>query len=321
MRRLWNEIKDHQLASAAFLVYWLIVFGLYVFRWHKPENPPAEMAQSVLYLHFLLPVIAGAIVSWWRQSKPGGVTVSMLVGAAVVNLDTAAVLTWQLLRDFRYWASSSNESFYELPVLVIALGLFGALLGLIGAAGANGLEGLLARWRNPAGTLVTLFSHRPGEGDGGAVVRTRRDGAETVILRRLLRVAAVLAWAAAITVLFGVIPPLTADIAHMAPRAIPAFAVNAILNVLIGVVFLTPVSRRSSGAGKVLVVMASLVALLLGCALLDAASALVAHGPTRPVAALACLAGSAGDLGAGVVALVAVFRRHGTNYAGPLPVH
>jgi hypothetical protein len=316
---MWHETKDHWPSAALFLVYWLIAFGLDVFRWHKPENRPDDMLRSVLCLHFLLPVIAGAMVSWWRRNKPGGITGAMLAGAAVLVLDAAAVLTWHFF-DFRYWESGSNESVFELPVLVIALGLCGALLGLIGAGAATGLGGLPARWRSPAGTLVSLFPDQPGEGDGGAAVKTRLGGGEKPIPRRLLRVAAVLAWGAAIAVLFGVIPPLTADIARMAPRAIPAFAVNAILNVLIGVVWLAPVSHRSAGAGKALVVMVGFVAMLLGCALLDAASALAAHGPARPVVVLACLAGAAGDLGAGVLALVAAFRRHGTNYAGPLPV-
>jgi hypothetical protein len=321
MRRLWNEIKDHQLASAIFLIYWLIVFGLDVFRWHKPANRPDDMLRSVLYLHFLLPVIAGAMVSWWRRYRSGGITGAMLAGAAVLVLDAAAVLTWHFF-DFRYWESSSNESVFELPVLLIALALFGALLGLIGATGATGLGDLLDRWRRPSAPLVSLFPDQPAEGDGGAAVKTRLGGAEKVTPRRLQRVAAGLAWGAAVAVLVGVIPPLTADgIARTAPRAIPAFAVNAILNVLIGFVLLVPVSRRSAGAGNVLVVMAGFVALLLGCALLDAASALVAHGPSRLVAALACLAGATGDLGAGVLALVAAFRRHGRNHAGPLPVH
>jgi hypothetical protein len=318
---MWYEIKNHRPSAALFLVYWLIVFGLDVFRWHKPENRPDDMLRSVLYLHFLLPVIAGAMVAWWRRSRPGGITGGMLAGATVLVLDAAAVLTWHFF-DFRYWESSTNESGFELPVLVIALGLFGALLGLIGAAGATGLGSLLDRWRRPSAPFVSLFPDQPREGDGGSAVKTRLGGAEPVILRRLLRVAAALAWGAAIAVLFGVIPPLTADgIARTAPRAIPAFAANAILNVLIGVVLLVPISRRSAGAGNVLVVMAGFVALLLGCALLDAASALVAHGPARFVAALACLAGAAGDLGAGVLALVAAFRSHGRNYAGPLPVH
>ncbi len=319
MRRMWCEIKDHRPSAALFLVYWLIILGLDVLRWRKPANRPDDMLRSVLYLHFLLPVIAGAMMSWWRRYQPGGTTGAMLAGAAVLVLDAAAVLTWHFF-DFRYWEPSSNESVFELPVLVIALGLFGALLGLIGAAGATGLGSLLDRWRRPSAPLVSLFPDQPREDDGALAFKTRGGGAEAVSLRRLLRVAAALAWGAAIALLFGVIPPLTADIARMAPRAIPAFLLNAILNVLIGVVLLAPVSRRSAGAGKVLVVMVGFVALLLGCALLDAASALVGHGPAKPVVVLACLAGAAGDLGAGVLALVAAFRRQGRNYAGPLPV-
>lgn len=45
-------------------------------------------------------------------------------------------------------------------------------------------------------------------------------------------------------------------IGRTSPRAISAFAVNAVLSILIGIALLAPVSRRSGGAGKVLVVMA-----------------------------------------------------------------
>jgi hypothetical protein len=105
----------------------------------------------------------------------------------------------------------------------------------------------------------------------------------------------------------------------MAPRAIPAFAVNAILNVLIGIAMLAPMARRKLGAGKVLVVIGGLVSLLLGFALLDAASVLAAGGPGRLLAAVACLAGAACNLGAGVLALVAAFR-HERSCGGPVQV-
>jgi hypothetical protein len=106
----------------------------------------------------------------------------------------------------------------------------------------------------------------------------------------------------------------------MAPRAIPVFAVNAILNVLIGTAMLAPGVRRNGGAGKVLVVIGGFVSLLLGFALLDAASVLTARGPARLLAAVDCLTGAACDLGAGIVALVAAFRPPEKSCGGPLPV-
>jgi hypothetical protein len=124
---------------------------------------------------------------------------------------------------------------------------------------------------------------------------------------------------AAVIVLFVVIPALVADnISVSAPRALPAFAANAILNGLIAIALFAPVSRRSTAAGKTLVVVGSFVSLLLGFALLDAASALTAHGGR--LLAAACWTGAAADLAAGVLALVAVFRRHRTGRKGPLPV-
>jgi hypothetical protein len=235
----------------------------------------------------------------------------MLTGATVLVLDAAALLTYKFF-DSRYWESSSNESIFELPVLLIGLGLLGALLGLIGAAGATALGDLLDRWQKPTPALVSLFADQLAQGEGGAAVKTRVGGAGKVIPGRLLRVASGLTWGAAVMVVFGVIPALAAsNIARTAPRAVPAFAANAILNVLIGIALLVPLSRRNTAGGKVLVVVAGFLSLLLGFALLDAASALAAHGAARLVAALACLAGAAGDLGAGILALVAALRRPG----------
>ena len=61
MRRTWNEIKNHRRASGLFLLYWLIVLGLHVFRWNAPLNTQ-DIVPPVLGLHLLLPIIAGAMV-------------------------------------------------------------------------------------------------------------------------------------------------------------------------------------------------------------------------------------------------------------------
>jgi hypothetical protein len=317
---MWYEVKDHWLSAALFLIYWLIVFGLDVFRWRKPENRPEDMVRAVIYLHFLLPVIAGALVSWWRRYTPGRIAGGMVAGAAVLVVDAAALLIHQWIA-FHLGENGGSERISELPVFLIAIGIVGSLVGLIGAAGATGLSHLLDRWHQQAVAPVSPYSGQRVAADTGATVRTRLGGDGGIVPRRLLRVAGGLAWGAAVIVLCGVIPALAAEnIARTAPRALPGFAVNAILNVLVGVALIAPVSRRGGGAGKALAVMAGFVGLLLGFALLDAASALTTHGLFRPLAAVACLTSAACDLGAGVLALVAAFRRHRTNCGGPLPV-
>jgi hypothetical protein len=211
----------------------------------------------------------------------------MLAGAAVLIVDAAALLTYKFV-EFRYWESSgSNESIFELPVLLIALGLLGSLLGLIGAAGSRAL--------------------------GGAAVSVSPGRAGGILPRRVLLLPGVLALGAGAVVALVVIPAVTggALLPTASARAAKAFTINAILNVLIGILLLAPVSRRNAGAGKVLVVMAGFVGLLLGSALLDAASALMGDSPAMPVAAVACFVCAAGDLGAGVLALVAALRRPG----------
>jgi hypothetical protein len=280
---MWNEFKERRLSAALFLLYWLMAFGLDAFGWRKPANRP-DMVQPVISLHLLLPVIAGALVSWWRRRRPGRIAGGMLAGAAVLVMDATAVVAHQLIA---FEASGdSAESIFEVPVFLIALGLFGSLLGLAGAAGSAGIGRLLDRGHPPV---------------VGAAPASR------VIPRRFLRAAGGLALGVAAAVVLAVVPPVAAQASagSVPGRAATGFTVNAMLNVLIGMGLLAPISWRSAGAGKVLVVMAGFVSLLLGSALLDGGAALTRHGAGMRGPAVACFGGAAGDLGAGVLALVA----------------
>lgn len=320
MRRMWNEVKAHRLATTLLLLYWLIAFGLDAFGWQKPENRP-DMVPTVIYLHFLLPVISGALLGWWRRNTPGRIAGPMMAGAVVLVVDAAAVLAHQWIAFNFGETGDSSERITELPVFLIAIGLVGSLLGLIGATGATGLSHLVDRWRKRAVGSASPPADQEVARDVGAAVKPDIGRVGGIMPRRLLRVAGGLALGTAVIVAFGVIPALAADdIARRAPRAIPAFAVNAILNVLIGIAMVAPVAWWNAGAGKVLVVIGGFVSLLLGFALLDAASALAAGGLARLLAAVACLAGAACNLGAGVLALVAAFRRDERGRGGPLRV-
>src|ERR1017187_5308037 len=162
-----------------------------------------------------------------------------------------------------------------------------------------------------AGRLNPLdLANQPGPGDGVAAETSLLGGAGGTVPRWMLLLAASLAFGIAVIVALGVIPPVRTDtFAGARPgAAATTFAVNAILNVLVGIALLAAVPWRSGGAGKVLIVVAGVVGLLLGSALLDAAGAFMGHGPGMRTAVVICFAGAAGDLGAGVLVLIAAFR-------------
>jgi hypothetical protein len=38
MRRFWNEIQEHRLASGLFLAYWALAYALNLVRWHARKD-------------------------------------------------------------------------------------------------------------------------------------------------------------------------------------------------------------------------------------------------------------------------------------------
>jgi hypothetical protein len=286
---MWNDIKNHRVSAALFAVYWLLVLALDVFGWRKPAERPEDMIPTVLYLHFLLPFIAGAVAGWWRRYREAKIAGGMLAGAIVSVVDVAALLTHSFLRFYVREPGGSNESVLELPVLLIAVGLIGSLPGLIGAVGTTGLGRLL--------------DHEPAP-DRRPAVALPLVRAAAIVPHARSRKASGLAITAAAMVALVVIPNLRA----VPGKAVLAFAVSVLLNLLIGITLLAVVSRRNAVNSKILVIMAGFTGLLLGTALLDAAGAVTAHGPGPVVAAIACLVCAAADLGAGVLAISAAFR-------------
>ena len=135
MRRIWNEVKAHRLATILFLLYWVIAFGLDAFGWRKPKYRPEDMGTTVIYLHFLLPVIAGASIGWWRRNTPGRIAGGMVAAEVVLIVDAAAVLAHQWIAFHMGETGGSGERITEVPVFLMAIALMGSLLGLIGAAG------------------------------------------------------------------------------------------------------------------------------------------------------------------------------------------
>ncbi|HQR44969.1 MAG TPA: hypothetical protein PLB02_01965 [Thermoanaerobaculia bacterium] len=108
-----------------------------------------------------------------------------------------------------------------------------------------------------------------------------------------------------------VIPPVRADtFPHATPeRAVPAFWINVILNVLVAAEAFDASRLRSGSPARrrVWTGLSGLVALLLGLALMDAATALAAHGPAMRGAVVALWVCVCLDLAGGVLMVVSAF--------------
>jgi hypothetical protein len=128
MRRLWHDIQTHQRAAVVFLVYW-VAAALAAAR----DSPG-------LLLLFATPLIAGALVGWWRSTERilGGLLAGVLTGALVsLVVDVREVVGW--IQHGRVRGIRGDEMLEWLVFLVVA----GGLLGMAGA----GLAILLRRSR------------------------------------------------------------------------------------------------------------------------------------------------------------------------------
>jgi hypothetical protein len=287
MGRIWSEIRQHGRVSAAFAVYWSIVFGLDVFRWHKAPGVD-DMVPAVMYLHVLLPVLAGALAGWWRYGTGGSIPSGMITGAWVLVADVSAMVAVQLGPHLG-GASPGGERVTEAPVFLIALGLLGSALGLAGAGASTLLGRLFGRARD----------------------REMRQRGARALSRGMPRAAAGLALGVAAAVSLRVVPAVRTDVTPgpMQDRAATAFAVNAILNVAVAIVLAATAGARGA-TGRTLVATAGFVSLLLGASLVDAAAAFW-HGGNGLPAAGVCGVSAAGDVGAAVLCLIAA-RGRGT---------
>ena len=131
--------------------------------------------------------------------------------------------------------------------------------------------------------------------------------------RRILLVCAVLFVVVALVVALGVIPPVKADtypsVNHGAAAA--AFWVNISINLLsaFSLFFIAIRSKERSWKSTSVIVIAGIIALLLGLALVDAASAYQKHGPSMESASILLFICAAADFLAGVTVITTAFLR------------
>ena len=133
MRRLWHDAKAHKLAAALFLMYWLMTLVIDFVTWFY------GMPGEVVILFLTTPLIAGALVGWWRTSTPerpvrlrDRIMGGMLVGGLVAGS------TWLLMRggvvnEAIGWMRGHGSRWGEMIVLWIGSVVLGVFLGLIGS--------------------------------------------------------------------------------------------------------------------------------------------------------------------------------------------
>ncbi len=281
MRRFWNEIQEHRLASGLFLAYWALAYVLNVSRWHAPKDT-GDIVPPVLLLHALLPFVAGLLGAWWRGRHPGRILDGMLAGAVVTLVDLVLIFLHDALK-FAGANSPGGDEAMEIPAWLAIASLVGAVLGCIGAAGGAAL--------------------------GGRIPLAER-GRTVALPRRILLTACALAFSMAATILVAVIPPVAADTSPGATpdRAVPAFGIMAVLNVYAGVAFLIAKSPKTGRANRPIAAITALLVIALG-AVLAAAGSAAAGRPHMGLGAAGLVVAALGNLAAGILVLVAVLRR------------
>ena len=64
MKRLWHDFQAHKRAAALFLMYWLTTLAVVLVTWSH------GIPGRIVILLLTTPLIAGALVGWWRASTP-----------------------------------------------------------------------------------------------------------------------------------------------------------------------------------------------------------------------------------------------------------
>ena len=145
MRSLWHDVQAHKRAAVLFLVYWLATLAVSLVTWSGGIPGP------VVVLLLTTPLIAGALVGWWRARTPehaahwrdriGGGMLAGVLSAEITLLVMKGGVVDELIGWMRGWESFGQWG--EVLGFCIVGGVLGALLGLAGA----GLTMILDRVR------------------------------------------------------------------------------------------------------------------------------------------------------------------------------
>lgn len=140
MRQLWHDIRTHPFSVLLFLVYWM---AFWVAHWSLDWSggiPPAGVTVGLL-----APVIAGALVGWWRAPTREGLllgrrslTGGPLAALLVILVDMVLLFAPSFLgaivhgaREFVGVVVSWLGASAIMGLLALAMGWVGARVGAV----------------------------------------------------------------------------------------------------------------------------------------------------------------------------------------------
>lgn len=140
MIRLWQDFQAHKLATILLLVYWLTTLVVATITWNG--GIPGQIVSLLL----TTPLIAGALVGWWRASMPkcttrfrDQISGGMLVGVLSAEI-ILLVMRGGIVSELTGWMHGDRFRAGEVLEFFIASGFIGVFLGLVGALFAIILE-------------------------------------------------------------------------------------------------------------------------------------------------------------------------------------
>ena len=154
MRQLRRDITRHPRVAWTFLFCWA---ALWVWTQLTRKGPTGDIAPVPGVLQLLVPILAGALVGWWRKydaakQRSGGQGSAPALPPGTARALGGGTLAGMLLMLADVVILFSVETFYtvgagrldwgagaEVLEWLIGLGIFGSLLGFVGAIVGSGL--------------------------------------------------------------------------------------------------------------------------------------------------------------------------------------
>ena len=147
MRQLWGDVSRHPVAAGCFLSYWLAVLVFTLLTWSR------GMSNLAVLFHLATPVIAGALVGWWRYPRWESLLDGhwRLAGAPLSGAILAVVIvSFVFLREGAQAVVSGNGRIGAVGGIVLSwlvasviLGAIGSVFALFGALVSRSVAGIL----------------------------------------------------------------------------------------------------------------------------------------------------------------------------------
>jgi hypothetical protein len=149
VRQLWADVSRHAVAAGGFLLYWVAVYVFTFATWSR------GMSNRAVLFHVASPVIAGALVGWWRYprwesllDRRWHMAEAPLAGAILA----LAIVSVVFVREAVQGLASGNAHIgaaggmiFSWLVASVLLGAIGAVLALFGALLSRLVAGVLRR--------------------------------------------------------------------------------------------------------------------------------------------------------------------------------